>query len=394
MALLCAPLESEHTHMSIDAPLSPAVRTSRTARPARPSRPGRGERTPNREHTSARPGNERSDADDARTARELLAALTSPEVAVPTPAYTGAPVRIALDLSASGARRSPTRPGSARGLSTELDNERLVDVVRSAVRGGVDLVAFDDDFRLQHQTVGDVRGRLDAAVVASRLAKVTQGIGLAATISTATTEVEHVITALDTIARTSGERAAWQTRPIAPSVAGAVRGATGVTVVVRTRTPEEAEDAAAYADVVRIAAKDVATAADTRRRVHAAAEGAGRAGDDVVVLVDLYAVTGPDRASAEARLSLLDDFEGEPVVAKHAHSITHVGTPVDLAHLIRTWVEAGATDGFAITPSSLLADVTGLVDGALPVLREVGALRGGYRADLRRTLGLPAAVRA
>src|SRR5699024_9640520 len=176
----------------------------------------------------------RSDADDAQVARELLAALTTPEAAVPTPVHTGAPVRIALDLSASGARRSPTRPGSAPGLPTELDTERLADVVRPAVRGGLDLGAFDDDFRLQHQTVGDVRGRLDAAVVDSRLAKVTQGVGLAATISTATTEVDHVITALETIARTSGDRAAWQTRPVAPAVAATVRGATGVTVVVRT----------------------------------------------------------------------------------------------------------------------------------------------------------------
>jgi alkanesulfonate monooxygenase SsuD/methylene tetrahydromethanopterin reductase-like flavin-dependent oxidoreductase (luciferase family) len=376
--------------MSIDAPLSPAAHTAHSTRT-------RAARSAGTRSTAPRPSRSRtarSDADDAQVARELLAALTTPEATVPTPVHTGAPVRIALDLSASGARRSPTRPGGARGLATELDSERLVDVVRSAVRGGIDLVAFDDDFRLQHQTVGDVRGRLDAAVVASRLAKVTQGVGLAATISTATTEVDHVITALETIARTSGDRAAWQTRPVAPAVAAAVRGATGVTVVVRTRTAEEAEEAATYADVVRVAAKDVATAADTRRRVRAAAEAAGRAADDVVVLVDLYAVTGPDRASAEARLSLLDDFEGEPVVAKHAHSITHVGTPVDLAHLIRTWVEAGAADGFAITPSSLLADVTGLVDGALPVLRETGALRGEYRADLRRTLGLPAATRA
>src|SRR5690606_40219476 len=136
----------------------------------------------------------------------------------------------------------------------------------------------------------------------------------------------------------------------------------GGPTVVRVRTGAQLERAARHADVLRIAAPDLDSALEQRRRARTLAVEAGRSADDVLVLVDVYAVTGPDAESAQARVELLDAFEGTDVVAQHSDSLIHVGTPLDLAELAEAWFAAGAVDGFVVTPSSLVADVVGLVD--------------------------------
>ena len=86
---------------------------------------------------------------------------------------------------------------------------------------------------------------------------------------------------------------------------------------------------------------------------------------------------------------LLDAFEGTDVVAQHSDSLIHVGTPLDLAELAEAWFEAGAVDGLVVTPSSLVADVAGLVDGVVPALRASGVFRREYPgATLRESLAL------
>ena len=93
--------------------------------------------------------------------------------------------------------------------------------------------------------------------------------------------------------------------------------------------------------------------------------------------------------SAQARVELLDAFEGTDVVAQHSDSLIHVGTPLDLAELAEAWFAAGAVDGFVVTPSSLVADVAGLVDGVVPALRASGVFRREYPgATLRESLAL------
>lgn len=316
----------------------------------------------------------------------------------PNPALNErARIHLGLDLSAAGARRFSGHLPVPAPVGA-LNAERLNDLVRTAERGALDLVAINDTFRLQPETIGLLRGRLDAAVITSRLGRVTTRLGLVATISPESNEPGHVATALQTISRNSGGRAGWQVDGSTPDrlVSAVTRQVSSIApTVVSVRNHAHLERAGRLADVVRIGAHTLDDALEQRRTVRTAAVEAGRAADDVLVLVDLFAVTGPDRASAEARLDLLDAFEGAEVVAAHSDSIIQVGTPLDLADLIEEWHTAGAVDGFVVTPSSLVADVTGLVDGVVPALRAKGLFRDSYPgATLRETLGLASSVRS
>lgn len=306
-------------------------------------------------------------------------------------------IHLGLDLTAAGARRFSSHLPVPAPVGA-LNAERLNDLVRTAERGTLDLVAISDDFRLQPETIGLLRGRLDAAVITSRLGRITDRLGLVATISPESNEPGHVATALQTISRNSGGRAGWQVDGSTPDrlVQAVTRQVSSIApTVISVRSRAHLERAGRLADVVRIGAHTLDDALEQRRTVRTAAVEAGRAADDVLVLVDLFAVTGPDRASAEARLDLLDAFEGTEVVAAHSGSIIQVGTPLDLAALAEEWHAAGAVDGFVVTPSSLVADVTGLVDGVVPVLRAKGLFRDSYPgATLRETLGLASSVRS
>ncbi|MGP7960067.1 LLM class flavin-dependent oxidoreductase [Sanguibacter sp. A247] len=305
-------------------------------------------------------------------------------------------IHLALDLTGAGARRFASHLPVPAPVGA-FNADRLADLVRTAQRGTLDFVAVGDDFRLQPETIGLLRGRLDAAVITSRLGRVTDRLGLVATISPESNEPGHVATALQTISRNSGGRAGWQVDGSTPDrlVTAVTRQVSSIApTVISVRNPAHLERAGRLADVVRIGAHTVDDAFEQRRVVRDAALAAGRDANDVLVLVDLFAVTGPDRASAQARLELLDAFEGAEVVAAHSDSIIQVGTPSDLADLAEDWHAAGAVDGFVVAPSSLVADVTGLVDGVVPVLRSKGLFREDYPgATLRESLGLASTTR-
>lgn len=123
-------------------------------------------------------------------------------------ARTG-PVHLGVDLTDAGAH-----PAAWRTLGSQaqrlFDAQRLAALVATAQRGLLDLVAFDDAFSLQPVTRHGVQGRLDAALVAARLAPRCAGIGLVPTIDTTHTEPFHVSKAVATIDHVSRGRAAWQ----------------------------------------------------------------------------------------------------------------------------------------------------------------------------------------
>ncbi|KMM46295.1 F420-dependent oxidoreductase [Cellulomonas sp. A375-1] len=118
-------------------------------------------------------------------------------------------VHLGVDLTDAGAH-----PAAWRTLGSQaqrlFDAQRLDALVATAQRGLLDLVAFDDAFSLQPVTRHGVQGRLDAALVASRLAPRSAGIGLVPTIDTTHTEPFHVSKAVATIDHVSRGRAAWQ----------------------------------------------------------------------------------------------------------------------------------------------------------------------------------------
>lgn len=159
-------------------------------------------------------------------------------------------------------------------------------------------------------------------------------------------------------------------------------------VVVSVRSEAALELAARTADVVRVAATAPARAVRLRSRVRDAAEAAGRDPDTLRVLTEAYVVLAEDRASAHARLELVEALEGPEI---SGGLLVVAGTPDDLAETVVDWRDAGASDGFLLRPSSLGPDLDALVDGVLPRL-----VRDGVRAvaspaprTLRATLGLP-----
>jgi alkanesulfonate monooxygenase SsuD/methylene tetrahydromethanopterin reductase-like flavin-dependent oxidoreductase (luciferase family) len=157
--------------------------------------------------------------------------------------------------------------------------------------------------------------------------------------------------------------------------------------VVRADTPASLDLAARRADVVRVRAATRDEAIELRSQVRDAAASAGRDPDALRVLVDAYAVIGDTRASAQARLDLLEDLEG---VSWDTDSLTHVGTARDLAVTVEEWAHAGAADGFLLRPSSLSTDLDAIVDGVVPLLQGAGLFRTAYPGTtLRDTLGLP-----
>jgi len=94
------------------------------------------------------------------------------------------------------------------------------DLARTAERGLLDFVAFEDTFGIQAGLLGtapsertdQVSGRLDALLVASFVAPLTRRIGLVPTVTVTHTEPFHVATATATLDHTSRGRGGWQPR--------------------------------------------------------------------------------------------------------------------------------------------------------------------------------------
>jgi alkanesulfonate monooxygenase SsuD/methylene tetrahydromethanopterin reductase-like flavin-dependent oxidoreductase (luciferase family) len=106
-----------------------------------------------------------------------------------------------------------------------------LDQVRLAQEALADLVTFEDSFAIQSSDpftpddrLDQVRGRLDAELIAARLAPVTQGIGLVPTVTVTHTEPFHVSKALATLDWTSRGRAGWQVRVSAGAAQAALFG--------------------------------------------------------------------------------------------------------------------------------------------------------------------------
>lgn len=90
-------------------------------------------------------------------------------------------------------------------------------LVATAERGGIDLVTIEDAVGLQSSGFGgldprrdEVRGRLDALVLANAIAPHTSTIGIVPTVTVTHTEPFHVSTGIATLDYVSGGRAGWR----------------------------------------------------------------------------------------------------------------------------------------------------------------------------------------
>lgn len=130
------------------------------------------------------------------------------------------PRRIRLGVALDGAGWHPAAWREPSSLPHELfSGSYWAELAREAEHGGLDFLTVDDALSLQSATpfapdhrTDEVRGRLDAVLVASRIAPATRSIGLLPVATTTHTEPFHVATLIATLDHITDGRAGWQAR--------------------------------------------------------------------------------------------------------------------------------------------------------------------------------------
>ena len=128
--------------------------------------------------------------------------------------------RLRLGVALEGAGWHPAAWREPTSRPSELFTpEYWVELVRTAEAGLLDFVTIEDSLALQSSAffegdsrTDEVRGRLDALLIAARVAPLTSHIGLIPTVTTSYTEPFHVSTGIATLDFTSEGRAGWQAK--------------------------------------------------------------------------------------------------------------------------------------------------------------------------------------
>ena len=132
---------------------------------------------------------------------------------------TRPPLHLAACLDGAGGHPAAWREPDAdpAGLYSAAYWAGLAEVAEG---GLLDFVTIEDSFTVQSSRADGpdgrtdrVRGRLDAALVAARIAPLSKRIGLVPTVTTAHTEPFHVSKAIATLDYVSAGRAGWQVQP-------------------------------------------------------------------------------------------------------------------------------------------------------------------------------------
>ncbi len=128
------------------------------------------------------------------------------------------PMHLAVSLDGAGYHEAAWRDPTSRPAEL-FSAGPWVDDVRLAERGLLDLVSFDDQFGIQSQSprklderTDQVRGRLEAVLLASRVAPTTTHIGLVPVATTTYPEPFHIASAISTLDWISKGRGGWQPR--------------------------------------------------------------------------------------------------------------------------------------------------------------------------------------
>jgi alkanesulfonate monooxygenase SsuD/methylene tetrahydromethanopterin reductase-like flavin-dependent oxidoreductase (luciferase family) len=337
-------------------------------------------------------------------------------------------------------RTSPADPAAifTAGYWTSL--------VAEADAAELDFVTVEDTFGPPGDDPARVTGRLDAVLVAARVAPVTRHVGLVPVATTTHTEPFHLSTALATLDYVSRGRAGWQVRVSGRPEEAALLG-------LREPLPAAAlfDEAADAVEVVRrlwdswqddAVIKDAATGRFIDRdRLHyidfageffrvkgpsivprppqgqpvvtalahvpVAYEFASRAADVVFVtptdapdlrgilaqvssprvFADLLVFLDDHGVAAHQRRARLDDLAGG---GWRSDAAVFAGSPEELADLLATWQAAGV-DGVRLRPAALPYDLEAITQLLVPLLRERGVFQP-TSGSLRERLGLPVAV--
>jgi alkanesulfonate monooxygenase SsuD/methylene tetrahydromethanopterin reductase-like flavin-dependent oxidoreductase (luciferase family) len=136
---------------------------------------------------------------------------------------TPSPIHLAVALDGAGWHPAAWREEPAR--PTELLTARYwTDLVAEAENGLLDFVTIEDSLGLQSSSyegpdgrTDQVRGRLDAVLIAARVAPLTSHIGLVPTATVTHTEPFHVSKAIATLDYVSTGRAGWRAQLSRPA---------------------------------------------------------------------------------------------------------------------------------------------------------------------------------
>ncbi len=126
------------------------------------------------------------------------------------------PLHLAVALDGSGFHPASWRHPSARPADI-FAAPYWAGLARTAERGLLDFLTIEDSFGLQSsrragpdERTDQVRGRLDAALIASLMAPLTDRIGLVPTVTTTHTEPFHIASTIATLDYVSHGRAGWR----------------------------------------------------------------------------------------------------------------------------------------------------------------------------------------
>jgi alkanesulfonate monooxygenase SsuD/methylene tetrahydromethanopterin reductase-like flavin-dependent oxidoreductase (luciferase family) len=368
-------------------------------------------------------------------------------------------LHLAVALEGAGWHPAAWRDPAAR--PAELFTARYwVDLVREAQAGTLDFVTIEDALGLQSdrpdgpdERTDHVRGRLDAVLIAARVAPVTAGIGLVPTATVTHTEPFHIAKAIATLDHVSTGRAGWRVQVSGRAHEAAHFGRRTLPVIepgklhdpaVRDVIDDLFEEAADYVEVVRrlwdsweddAEIRDAATGRFIDRdKVHYIDFEGGRfsvkgpsitprppQGQPLVTALahaeipyafatrsaDLTFVT-PSDADDARRIAgrvgtphifadlvvFLEDGAKERLdtldrTVSTSDAAIFSGTPEQLADLLLEWHTAGIT-GFRLRPGRLPADLESITRELVPELRRRGVFRSEYTSStLRGHLQLP-----
>ncbi|MFE3023287.1 LLM class flavin-dependent oxidoreductase [Nocardia tengchongensis] len=141
-------------------------------------------------------------------------------------------------------------------------------------------------------------------------------------------------------------------------------------IAVRAADPHSTRVAVRRADLIRIAAPDLETAAATRAELRSAIAAAGRDPNRVRVLLDIDIHLADTADTAALEVAQLEDWIATPAPA----TVFHIGTAAGLRDILRRIETDCAADGVVLRPLALAA--------ALPHLQAL-------TPTLRERLGLP-----
>ena len=166
-----------------------------------------------------------------------------------------------LSVALDGAGWHPAAWREPRARPDELFTARYwVDVITEAERGLLDFVTIEDGLSQQSTRTDQVRGRLDAVLIAARAAPLTRHLGLIPTVIATHTEPFHVSKAIATLDYVSGGRAGVRIRVSASPEEAAHFGRRSFPALsladrddpaVRQLTTRLLDEAAGYVEVLR-----------------------------------------------------------------------------------------------------------------------------------------------